>query len=338
MLIQGDVMKRPNLFFYATSELSQDAFICWLLSWASPELKELDPGLHECATKFINALFDMQKVTVPISIDKVEVRKQDKNIDVLCIINERYPILIEDKTGTKNHSGQLARYLDDIKGRGFEEKNIIPIYFKTEDQACYSNIVENGYQPFLRKDFLSVLNTYHGTNAILVDYQSYLQAIENEVNSFQSIEISKWGWYAWVGFYLELQKQLKAGHWDYVANPNGGFLGFWWHFQGNEDCKQYLQLEEDKLCFKISVKNSRERQKLRSKWHKIIKDQSQVHTLDLVKPSRFGNGEYMTVCILNGEYRETMNDKIDIGKTVIKLRKAEALLNSARAKALDLIE
>ena len=40
------IMSRPNLFKFATSELSQDAFICWLLSSASPENKEEDAKLH----------------------------------------------------------------------------------------------------------------------------------------------------------------------------------------------------------------------------------------------------------------------------------------------------
>ncbi len=112
-------------------------------------------------------------------------------------------------------------------GRDYEEKNIIPIYFKTEDQASYSDVVKNGYQPFLREDFLSILNAYKGTNEILVDYRNYLQSIADKIESYKSIELSKWGWYSWVGFYLELQKRLGDGHWDYVANPNGGFLGFW---------------------------------------------------------------------------------------------------------------
>lgn len=29
----------PNLFEFATSELSQDAFLCWLASWADVRLK-----------------------------------------------------------------------------------------------------------------------------------------------------------------------------------------------------------------------------------------------------------------------------------------------------------
>jgi hypothetical protein len=42
-------MAAPNLFHYATSELSQDAFICWLLDWANPDNKEKDEAL--CALK-----------------------------------------------------------------------------------------------------------------------------------------------------------------------------------------------------------------------------------------------------------------------------------------------
>lgn len=321
-------MNQPNLFLYATSELSQDAFICWLLSWASPEFKDTNRDLHECAIDLINAFFNKHKMTLPSKIQKVDVRKQDNNIDVLCIINDTFPILIEDKTRTKNHSDQLARYLEDVKGREFEEKNIIPIYFKTEDQASYSGVVKNGYQPFLREDFLSVLNAYNGLNAILTDYRSYLQTISDKVNSYKSKEISKWDWYAWIGFYLELQKRLGTGHWDYVANPNGGFLGFWWSFQGNDTCEQYLQFEQEKFCFKIWVKNDNERRKLRSKWHKIIKQKGQGYGLDLVKPTRFGSGEYMTVCVFNGEYRESKSEIIDIERTVKRMKKAEELLKS----------
>jgi len=319
-------MNQPNLFSYATSELSQDAFICWLLSWASPEFKEADEDLHGCATNLVNSLFGKHKKKIPSGIKKIEVKKQDNNIDVLCIINETYPILIEDKTGTKDHSNQLSRYLKDIRGRGFKDNNIIPIYFKTEDQASYSNVVNNGYQPFLRKDFLSILNAYNGTNAILVDYRAHLQSISNKVESYKAIELSKWGWHSWVGFYLELQKRLGNGDWAYVANPNGGFLGFWWNFQGDDECKQYLQLEQDKFCFKIWVKNEDQRRTLRSKWHKTIRDKAEDVELNLVKPTRFGNGEYMTVCVFNGEYRKTIGGVVDMEATVIQLRKAENLL------------
>ena len=43
-----------NLFRYATSELSQDAFICWLLSHLTPEGWDADPQVRACAADFMD--------------------------------------------------------------------------------------------------------------------------------------------------------------------------------------------------------------------------------------------------------------------------------------------
>lgn len=321
-------MNKPNLFSFATSELSQDAFICWLLSWAAPEFKEVDHSLHECALALIHSFFSMHGKEAPESIHKVEVRKQDKQIDVLCIVNEMYPILIEDKTGTKNHSGQLVRYLEEIKGRNYDEMNLLPIYFKTHDQSDYTEVIKNGFQPFLRNDFLKVLNQYAGTNEILLDYRHHLQTIEDQVQSYKSLPANEWNWHSWIGFYLELQKKLQSGQWDYVANPTGGFLGFWWNFLGDENCEQYLQLEQEKLCFKIWVKNESERGSLRSNWHQILMEKSDEFGLKISKPNRFGSGQYMTVCIFSGEYRVFETGIINMTATLECIRKSDALLCS----------
>ena len=347
-------MKCPNLFSYATSELSQDAFICWLMAWASPEYKEVDNDLHQCGIEFIRALFEKHGKTLPIDITEIKIKKQYKNIDVLCIVNGTYAVLIEDKVDTKHHSGQLARYLETLEKNGFESDNIIPIYYKTEDQSNYKYVKDNSYKPFLRSDILKVLNTYKGLNNILVDYRDRLQFIEDEVNGYKTKDISKWNRRNWTGFYMELQERLgeddKKRNWGYVANPNGGFLGFWWHFQGDKDtCRQFLQLEyrhekskenknndgknkvvKGRLSFKIEVKNKDERKKYRSKWHKALKERAKEYGLDLAKPFRFGNGETMTVCLLNGDYRVTKNGIIDMDKTVEVLKKAEKLLGSVQ--------
>jgi len=303
------------------------------LSWASPEYEKTDKKLHECAVDFIQALFEKHSKTAPTEFEKVEIFKQDNNIDVLCIINDKYAILIEDKTRTENHSNQLARYLEDVKKRNYKEEDILPIYFKTEDQGDYSKVLKAGYQPFLRADIIEILESYTGDNSILVDYRDYLQSISVKTESYKSLSIDEWGWYSWVGFYLRLQNELGSGSWGYVANPKGGFLGFCWNFQGDDNCEQYLQLEQDKFCFKIWVNNISDRKSLRKKWHETIKDKSQEHDLNLVRPARFGNGKYMTVSIYDGEYREHSNGLINIDKTVSRLRKAGELLGGVRENA-----
>jgi hypothetical protein len=52
-------MQPPNIFSFATKELSQDAFICWLASWAKSECRQLDEPLHATATAFLDALVNV---------------------------------------------------------------------------------------------------------------------------------------------------------------------------------------------------------------------------------------------------------------------------------------
>jgi hypothetical protein len=50
-------MKKPNIFKYATSELSQDSIICWLLEWAKEKNKTIDEQMHNVGIAFINSFF-----------------------------------------------------------------------------------------------------------------------------------------------------------------------------------------------------------------------------------------------------------------------------------------
>lgn len=326
-------MCRPNLFSYATSELSQDAFVCWLLEWAKPQYTNLDPELHKCAVKFIQALFAKQAQNAPSTFEKIEICKQDAKIDVLCIINGIYAILIEAKTNTMEHSDQLCRNLENVKQRDFMQENILPIYFKTGDQASYSKEKDAGYQPFLRGDFLKILCSYSGRNHILVDYRDYLQSISNEVDAWQSKPPEKWAYGQFVGFYKKLQERLgltDENCWGYVSNPQGGFPCFSWHYHfppPPHPNQIYLALQQEKLCFKISVEPG-DRVRLRNEWHEKIRAKGPEYDLDLIRPMRFGNGKDMTVCVYNGDYRVS-NDLIDIHQTVARLKKAEEILDVA---------
>ena len=58
-------MNKPNIFSIATKELSQDAFITWLIQWADKSCCEYDEQLNEIGRKFISFLLDGK-----ISIDE----------------------------------------------------------------------------------------------------------------------------------------------------------------------------------------------------------------------------------------------------------------------------
>lgn len=328
-------MARPNLFTFATSELSQDAFICWLLSWAAPEHKTADAKLHQCAVDFVSALFAKHsQKNQPATIEKIVVKKQDANIDVLCIVNDQFVLLIEDKTRTVNHGNQLANYLSEIEARSYELDCIFPIYFKTYDQASYHDVIEkNKYQVFSRNDFISVLNRGHDSgieNSIFQDFRENLYKIQSHVESYLRIPVSsknsnpKWNNHAWTGFFIHLQKELGTGLWGKVNNAAGGFMGFWW---GGQSGKPHLQLEEGKLCFKIKVDKPEDQKRLRTYWYTLIKNSPADTGFTLTKPERFGRGKYMTVIVAKEDYRQTTEDGcIDMEATVRGLKKMQSFL------------
>ena len=299
--------------------------------WAILDNKKSDEELHQVGKLFLDSLFNkFYNIQTPSQYDSIKVHKQYKNIDVFCIVNNEYAIIIEDKTNTKNHSGQLEKYITKIKKR-FDEQHILPIYFKTGDQSDYSEILKSGYQVYLRKDFLTVLDRPI-KNDILFDYKSYLQKIENSINSYQSDEVSTWSWSAVKGFYMALQRELKEGKWDYVANASGGFLGYWWNFNQMNGYKVYMQIENSisetsslTLKFKLSsgTKEKVDRDII-YKWKKHILYES--NEFKIIKPKVVRAGRWTTIGILDNEFRMTHNGKVDIEKTIENIRKIEQVL------------
>lgn len=325
----------PNLFHFATSELSQDAVLCWLLSWADSKHETNFPRLHALGKDFLNLIYRRAQIKTPDDCLNIEIRKQDGGIDVLCIVNHEMAILIEDKVGTKQHSNQLARYKDYVlKKLGFTGDKVIPVYIQTGDQSDFKDVGKHGYFVVQRLDLLNILESEIGIAAkaesdILRDFSDYLRQIEDEVQSFLTLAPVDWSWNSWIGFYTLLKRQLQDGHWEYVANPAGGFLGFWWHFNDNDECKVYLQLEEEKCCFKISVKDAEKRCDLRQHWYKQIISKCADHGLNAKRPNRFGNGECMTVAILDQDYRVLDGSgRIDMPKTLELLQSAQSVIDT----------
>ena len=326
---------RPNLFDFATSELSQDAFICWLLSWANPTARSLDPILHEAGSNFLKSLFSKSDTAIPADIRDYKVKKQYQSIDVLVLINARVALVVEDKVHTANHSEQLVRYRN-VVAKGFPDcgDDIACIYLKTGDQSKYEDVKRKGYNVFTRSDFLDVLRQGRadGVSAdIYLEFLDHLEGMERAVFAYRDLPLNEWDWSCWTGFYIDLQKTLGDGSWDYVANPRGGFMGFWWHWKGTK----YLQIEGEfdpsvpsRLCFKLEVEDADEQSEQRNRWYHTILAASSQAELALSKPKHFGKGTYMTAAIADEEFRKTdANGIIDMEGTVSFLRRAERFLD-----------
>ncbi|CAM3871099.1 PD-(D/E)XK nuclease family protein [Litorimonas haliclonae] len=262
---------RPNLFDFATSELSQDAFICWLVSWADAKFEKTNADLYNVSRKFLARLADLEDISKHA---KIEVMRQYKNIDILVSVEnisdeKNYLILIEDKTSTRDHGGQLNRYYSKIfkETQGDDQKHldwrVKPIYFFTGDEGNANRVKQSGYTPFNRKKFLKILRQGKNIkNEIFRDFTDRLEIIESRTLAYKTTPLKEWTYHNWQGFFWALCENLnetnkfnetgEGADFFHVPNQGGGFLACvfplipkTWSLNRGDESKRdiYCQLE-----------------------------------------------------------------------------------------------
>jgi hypothetical protein len=251
---------KNNLFNFATSELSQDAFICWILNFAHKDHLYEDSALTECAKELIG-IFVKTKENFMVT----NLIKQYMNIDVFVEVNNKYNIIIEDKIYTSKHNDQINTYKTALEKEG--KSNIICVYYKTIEQFDD----EKDADVYINRDVLiEIFSKYFDktSNNIFLDYYYKLQSISDEVNSYKVNKITNWSGNAYRGFFAHLIKDNITDRdvygWDYVPNSAGGFWGLWWYFLENDELNKqnltekhidslYLQIENDIITVKMAA-------------------------------------------------------------------------------------
>jgi hypothetical protein len=322
-------MAPPNLFDFAMSELSQDAFICWLASWAAPAHGADDHALHATATGFLDRLLEAGRGPKVSEYRSIEIRRQWNAIDVLLFVNGDTAIIVEDKTDTKDHSDQLRRYKEAVKGQ-FPGHHIAAVYLKTGDQCDYRSAEQAGYGCFLRRDFLEILRRGEASgvrNDIFDDFHCHLRGIEEAVQSYQNTPIQQWNEdrNRWTGFFMALRQRLGNGEWAYGGDPGGGHLVFRWHWRDNK----FLRLKQKELSFRLEVPDKSQRLAKWNEWKSSLKALDGPTDITLKFPARH-LGKRMAVATLEGDYRRADEQGLlDMEKTVEVLKKAKALMDAA---------
>ena len=316
----------PNIFDFATSELSQDALFAWLIQWADPKYKEKDSSMFNLAQSFVRMLLGESEYP----IESINVGRQWKNIDIWVEINDDSFLVIEDKTNTSIHDNQLERYKstveEEYKGKRMKQYYA---YVKTgnEPLSTIRKIERIGYRTISRIDLIQCIDKYRGNNTIIPSYLEYLKGLESETQGFRVLPVNKWGWYAWQGFYKELEQKLSLTAWDYVSNPAGGFLGAWWHFTKILEGEMYLQFEESKLCFKVYYDGDGDHSEFRWKWHnKLILTAESMGHPEIVKPARFGAGYYMTIAVVESDHLFG-TDKVNLDNLITILKEYQNVVD-----------
>jgi hypothetical protein len=320
---------RPNIFEISTKELTQDAFITWLIKWADPSNNKYDTNLHKCGIDFVKYLIKKQ-FNEDIEINKVEAGRQRKNIDIWADVNEKYFIIIEDKIFASEHSNQLERYRETaIEWYKDNHRELVYIYLKTgtEAKSSLKIVSEKGFSIIERLELINFFKRYRIKNNIFIDFVKKINRLEKVENAYDSKKIKLWDWNCWIGFYHFLDTKLEIADWRYVANPSGGFLGIWWHFLKWKDYNVYIQIEQGNLCFKIGEVYEN-RKDVRDEWFNILMKKSyKKNRNEINKPIRFGNGTYMTVAIVERKnWLGDDNEIINKEKVLATLKEYEKFL------------
>lgn len=136
-----------NLFHYATSELSQDAFFCWLLSYSNKEGKTLNYDMFSLSQKFLKAMLgkkdQLEYFVMDIRTQKTVLFNKGKGrLDIFLTIEksinkEKLYLIIEDKVSSLEHH-QIYPYYQAVLN---------------EDRTLYNN--DNLFISFVKSGYMN---------------------------------------------------------------------------------------------------------------------------------------------------------------------------------------
>jgi hypothetical protein len=325
---------KPNLFSLATKELSQDAFIAWLLQWADPCCREFNKQLQAVAESFLRELISLQ-ADVPDTIERVDAGRQWENIDVWAEVNKSHLVIIEDKVGTGQHSDQLSRY------RATGEKwcqergcKLVCVYIKTHSDSALNlvTVERQGFAVLNRKRLLDLLNAHEVQSDIYMDFRERLQELERLESSFDQKKVAAWDGNDWKGLYQAIEQRRSVVNWGYVNNPAGGFWNLVLNWFDHDGVCPYMQIEQGNLCFKVGEVYDSHRD-TRERFHSLLMAAAHPN-MGLLRPGRFGSGTYMTVAVVPRHVWLGADDEIiDINSVLARLEHYESWLRTTIEEA-----
>lgn len=288
------------MFKYATKELTQDGFLCWLVNNCNIDTEDNKLGksfLELLANKIRDNKF---KQYIDENDYNVEIKHQYKGIDILLKIGDFY-IIIEDKIDTIEHDDQINKYICMLLNGGITktgEFKIFTCYYKIYDEFRVEGKDVNCI--ITRKDMLQFLNKIENRNLYMEDYYQYLKEIEEyskrrniiseDIGKIKSDILKNVGTSIYTSFYKDLEKKEKdIIGWNYADNKAGGT---WWYASkifNNVDSKDF-----ENIYAEVNLKDNRN--------EIVIKLAKKKYVLDLLA------NEKLEDYLKNREYYE--NNKI----------------------------
>lgn len=336
-----------NMFKFATKELSQDAFLCWLVNYINT-----DEEYRVVAKEFMKLLAHKigdKKLEKVINDDNytVKIRHQYKNIDILLEIEDLY-IIIEDKIKAIEHDNQINSYENKLIMQGINKNNIFTCYYKIYDEYKIKDKFIGAV--ITRRDMINLFENSKNINLFMSDYLNYLKEIEEysskrdivakDLNKLDAKYVNKVEDSIYTSFYSELEnKQKNIVGWGYADNRAGGI---WWYasekynnVQSEEFAQIYAEInlkeERNAIVLKLGKKSKYLTIPVNEKLENILKDKEyyvkgKIKYFDrnkyfVVRPDNTIEERFEYWCYKN------LTNKIDIFDKVITKEFLEKLKN-----------
>lgn len=220
-----------NLFDYATKELSQDAFIRWLLENYN------DPELGEYSKEFLYFLvgerFEFDHLKTFAQVDKIDV-----SVDIYKEKNSKKhdTLVIEDKTGSSEHK-QLCEYDEVIKKKWRDVEKIYRVFYKTsplsDEDIEGIELANKGLKKrriieklrWQKFDIEKIYGHFKGKatskSQIYNDYVKHIEKIYNDYKEVSKETADKWSPVNWSTFFKKYMEEHHPGIHCYTTNYRG---------------------------------------------------------------------------------------------------------------------
>ncbi|MDF9842851.1 MULTISPECIES: hypothetical protein [unclassified Paenibacillus] len=198
-----------NLFHFATKELAQDAFLCWVFRHAD---SEAESSVRTISRKLLDQIIQNYRELnkndfAAESWDSytLTIQQQLKNIDILLtftskITGGQFQVLIEDKTWSdENRFEQLEHYLAKLKDI-HSEMIVIPVFFKT------------GYVSDKK------LNELRNRKIVTVVHRDICTLLKDHIDPQNQILVSWWEYFQET-FYLPIQEAIDVPLQNVLGSP-----------------------------------------------------------------------------------------------------------------------
>lgn len=346
-------MMPPNIFRFATSELSQDAMLAYWLQWAHPHPEFTQDRRHALGVALLRRILEEAKPEALLdALPDVEVGRQLESIDVWAKVGSEYFLIIEDKTDTREHSNQLARYREQARKLVDSSTRVVVTYVKTGNESRSYLPKDESIVILRRSDLINLLEGSPTGDEVFEQFAAWLRELEDRAQAFSTASPVDWSNDPKVaqieGFYMALEDHLdKEGSfdreydgWSYVSNPAGGFHALFcgWKQDARAGCWIYLQIENGhRLQVRAGDSEDGERVDTETRYAILERLEAAANSpdfpgLSIEKSGRYRPGRYVAVADVLFEGSSifpatTANGILALGPTKDRLKQAMALLD-----------